>query len=73
MKMLGQDIHTQQEFDAFLEEKFNPLEARIAVLSGTIAIQKQEIQELKKKKRVFEVLSIIAGVASVIAIALTVL
>lgn len=73
MKMLGQDIHTQQEFDAFLEEKFNPLEARMTVLSGTVAIQKQEIEELKKKKRVFEVLSIVAGVASVIAIVLTVL
>lgn len=30
MKMLGQDLHTQEEFDAFYEQEFEPLRETIS-------------------------------------------
>lgn len=38
MKMLGQDVHTQEEFDAFKKEEFDPLRKEVEMLKYKIKV-----------------------------------
>jgi hypothetical protein len=71
--MLGQEIYTHEEFNTFLQEKFNPLKAHTAAHNDMIIFQKQEIEELKKNLNRYKILTIAAMLISIITVALTVL
>jgi hypothetical protein len=36
MKMLGQDLHTQEEFDTFYENEFKPLTQKVATVTSKV-------------------------------------
>lgn len=61
MKLLGHDIHTQEEFDQFYSQEFKPL----------VDTSKKTLKSLKACM-LFSVVSLLASVSALITVALTV-
>lgn len=73
MKMLGQDVLMQEEFDKFVAEQHEPLKSQCEKLQRQVNFQQTEIDKLKKKDVGFKIAAVVALVASLAAIALAVL
>lgn len=73
MKMLGQDVLMQEEFDKFLVEHHEPLKSQCEKLERQVNFQQHEIASLKKKDAGFKIAVVVALVASLVAVTLAVL
>ena len=73
MKMLGQDVLMQEEFDKFVAEQHEPFKSQCEKLQRQVNFQQTEIDKLKKKDVGFKIAVVVALVASLVAIALTML
>lgn len=73
MKMLGQDVLMQEEFDKFVAEQHEPFKSQCEKLQRQVIFQQTEINKLKKKDVGFKIAAVVALVASLAAIALAVL
>lgn len=73
MKMLGQDVLMQEEFDKFVAEQHEPLKSQCEKFQRQIEFQQHEITALKKKDVGFKIVAVVSLIASLVAIALTAL
>lgn len=73
MKMLGQDVLMQEEFDKFFVEQHEPLKSQCEKLQRQVEFQQHEIAALKKKDVGFKIVAVVSLIASLAAIALTML
>jgi len=49
MRMLGTDVHTQQEFDEFKASEFDPVKQQAAAAAAKIADLEKQLSRLKRQ------------------------
>ena len=66
MKMLGQDLHTQEEFNQFYEQEFSVLSKKVELINE----QQQEIeQQMRQRLRTMASISVISLITALSALA----